>query len=155
MEAGHYARVGDKVTLLHAICGESGTEENPSRRWRNLWLDGGTTIERFLDFIEEIIQDIGPGTPERRYCFTMDNLNTHHNPAVRALIYGWGHRLAFRAPYYAVDGPIEYTFNTIQTLVRSNMHNIRNTQDLMDSMGNAIQAIVDHEPYFLHCGFWR
>ena len=68
VEAGHYARVGDKVTLLHAICGESGTEENSSRRWRNLWLDGRTTIERFLDFIEEIIQHIGPGTPERRYC---------------------------------------------------------------------------------------
>jgi len=35
-----------------------------------------------------------------------------------AIIYAAGHRLAFRAPYYPVDGPIEFVFNTTQGMLR-------------------------------------
>jgi hypothetical protein len=41
-----------------------------------------------------------------------------------AIIYAAGHRLAFRAPYYPIDGPIEFVFNTVQGMLRINMAQI-------------------------------
>ena len=46
------------------------------------------------------------------HCITY--LSSHHNVQMAAIIHAAGHRLAFRAPYYPIDGPIEYVFNTIQ-----------------------------------------
>ena len=112
-EKGPYSK-SEKWTLLMAISGEVGTPEAPSRRWRSLWLDGGTTNDRFLPFIQEILDDLGPGMPERSYCFTMDNLNAHHSIAVQNLIHAAGHKIVFRAPYYACDGPI------VQIVTRDN-----------------------------------
>ena len=105
--------------------------------------------------VNVVLEDIGHATPERRYCFTMDNLAAHKNAAVAALIHGHGHRLVFRAPYYPMDGPIEYVFNTLQGLLRSNMHNIHDAPTLLNEIGNAIGAMDDFEPYFLNCRFWR
>jgi hypothetical protein len=31
------------------------------------------------------------------------------------MIFAAGHRIVFRAPYYPIDGPIKFVFNTIQT----------------------------------------
>ena len=151
---GPYSKT-EKWNLMMGISGEEGGVENPSRRWRTLWLRGGTTIERVLEFVNVVLEDIGHATPERRYCFTMDNLAAHKNAAVAALIHGHGHRLVFRAPYYPMDGPIEYAFNTLQGLLRSNMHNIHDAPSLLNEIGNAIGAMDDFEPYFLNCGFWR
>jgi hypothetical protein len=39
-----------------------------------MWTGEGTTGTRMITFIQRIINDIGPGTAQRRYCFTMDNL---------------------------------------------------------------------------------
>eukprot|EP00978_Attheya_sp_CCMP212_P021155 scaffold61426_cov57-Attheya_sp.AAC.1 len=50
------------------------------------------------EFIESILDEIGDADPEngiRQRCFTL-------------MKFARGHRLAFRAPYYPVDGPIEY-----------------------------------------------
>ena len=85
---------------------------NPDR-WLELWQDGGTTITRFSDYICRIIDDIGPGMLVCRRTFIMDNLNSHQSDAVKALIFAAGHRIIFSAPYYPVDGPIEYVFNTL------------------------------------------
>ena len=35
----------------------------------------GTTGDKMIMFIEMILNTIGPGTPARRRCFTMDNLS--------------------------------------------------------------------------------
>ena len=59
-----------KINLLLAISGD-GT--NPSR-WREYWTGEGTTGVRMINFIRTIINQIGPGTANRRYCFIMDNL---------------------------------------------------------------------------------
>ena len=59
-----------KINLLLAISGD-GT--NPSR-WREYWTGEGTTGVRMINFIRRIINQIGPGTANRRYCFIMDNL---------------------------------------------------------------------------------
>ena len=39
-------------------------------RWRDMWTGQGTTCTRMIAFIQRIILDIGPGTAQRRYCFT-------------------------------------------------------------------------------------
>ena len=79
-----------------------------------MWTDGGTTTVKFVDFIQRILNDIGPGTPQRWRCFTIDNLDSHQNLLVQQIIHNAGHRILFRAPYHPVDEPIEYTFNHMQ-----------------------------------------
>ena len=146
-QAGPYQK-SCKYTLLLAISGD-----DVANRWYDMWKEGGTTNDRMITFIERILQDIGPGTPQRRRCFTMDNLSSHHADQVAAMIHAAGHRLAFRAPYYAVDGPIEYTFNTIQGMLAIAMYEIRTEQDLVHQVQRAIQSIQTFAPYFVHCGF--
>ena len=151
---GPYSKT-EKWNIIMGISGEDGNAAIPARRWRMLWLRGGTTIQKVMQFVTLILDDIGHGTPERRYCFTMDNLASHHSAGVAALIHGFGHRLVFRAPYYPMDGPIEYVFNCIQTKLRSKMHRITNAASLLDELGNAIASIDDFSEYFINCGFWR
>ena len=57
-----------------AICGEDGTMDQPSRRWADVWTEGGTTITRMLNFMRHLLEAIGPATNENFYVFTMDNL---------------------------------------------------------------------------------
>jgi hypothetical protein len=42
------------------------------------------------------------------------------------MIHTAGHRVMFRAPYYPIDGPIEFVFNTIETFLTINMHKVEN-----------------------------
>ena len=148
-EPGPYEK-GEKRTTIMAISGDPAGE-----RWRDTWVEGGTTNDRMVGFIRTILNSIGPGTPARRRCFTMDNLNSHHNALVTQLIYNAGHKLAFRAPYYAVDGPIEYVFNTLQNYLRINLPRITDNESLLHELDNAIASIYNFERYFIHCGFWR
>ena len=130
-EPGPFGREYEKTNLLMAICGEPGIEGQPARRWAETWSEGGTTIVRVFNFVQEILNDIGMGTADNWYVFTMDNLNSHKNAAVVALIHGHGHGVVYRAPYYAVDGAIEYFFNTLQTMLRSDLHEIRDGNSLV------------------------
>ena len=140
---------------MMGVCGEEGNAQAPSRRWRTIWLRGGTTIDRVMQFFNVVLADIGHGNAQRRYTFLMDNLSAHHNGAVAALIYAHGHRLVFRAPYYPTDAPIEYVFNTLQCILRSNMHSIRDAGTLLHEIGNGIASMDDFSAYFIHCGYWR
>jgi len=72
-----------------------------------------------------------------------------------AIIYATGHRLVLRAPYYPVDGPIEFVFNTIQGMLRLNMGRITCENTLIQELQFAINGIQSFAPYFTHCGFWR
>ena len=72
-----------------------------------------------------------------------------------AIIYAAGHRLAFRAPSYPIDGPIEFVFNTVQGMLRINMAQITDETILTQQLVGAINGIPTFEPYFTHCGFWR
>ncbi|KAL7525153.1 LOW QUALITY PROTEIN: hypothetical protein ACHAXR_000880, partial [Thalassiosira sp. AJA248-18] len=107
-QSGLYSKT-DKWNLLLAISGDPN-----GRRWQNIWTGEGTTGDRMISFLTMILQQIGPGSDTRRYCFIMDNLSSHHNIQMALLIFNAGHRLVFRAPYYPIDGPIEYVFNPIQ-----------------------------------------
>lgn len=73
-EVGPYGH-SQKLNILMAISGAAG---HPSaERWIDMWNVGGTTVDRFVTFIQRILHDIGPGTPARRRVFTMDNLTAH------------------------------------------------------------------------------
>ena len=151
-EAGVYSRC-EKATLILAVQGDPG-----GRRWSRIWNDGGgTTVEVMVTFIGEILDTLPHGDEGRRYCFIMDNLYSHHAPQVRNMINAAGHRLVFHAPYWAVDGPIEYIFNTIQNTLTINMPRIRNVDDLINELNNAVARIPQEEfqRYFEHCGYWR
>lgn len=71
------------------------------------------------------------------------------------IIFLAGHRIVFRAPYYPIDGPIEYVFNTIQGMLRINMDYVTDGPSLVAEVGYAIGNITTFEPYFINCGYWR
>jgi len=100
-QSGLYSK-SDKWTLLLAIYG------NPNVRiWQKLWTEEGTTRDRMVSLLTMIFNQLGPGKIDRRFCFIMDNLNSHHNVQMSLLFFMAGHRLVFWAPYYLIDGPIE------------------------------------------------
>ena len=107
-----------------------------------------------VSFLAMILDQIGPGTNEQRYCFIMDNLSSHHNVQMSLLVFNAGHRLVFRAPSYHIDGPIEYIFNTIQGSLSINMANIADGPSLVDEVIASIGKIQTFEPYFINCGYW-
>jgi hypothetical protein len=82
-------------------------------RWHEQWMERSTTIERFYDFIDHIIDDLDQNHPGRgrSFMFTMNNLSAHKNPLVTNRILMAGHRYVFCAPYWPVDGAVEYVFN--------------------------------------------
>ena len=84
------------------------------------WTGKGADTVRMIAFVRRIIQDVGPDTLQQRYCFTMDNLSSHHNLQIATIIFNAGHRIVSWAPYYPVDGPIEYVFNTMQGTLKIN-----------------------------------
>ena len=106
-----------------------------------------------LTVVRQILDDIGPAMPGRFYVFTMDNLTSHHNPAAIALIQNTGHGVVFCAPYWPVDGAIEYVFNSLQTLLRAKMYEIRTLEDLIAAVHEAIQSISSFANYFINVGF--
>ena len=83
----------------------------------------------------------------------MDNLTAHKHPMVLQLITAHGHRYLFRAPYYPVDGPVEYVFDYIENSLRIEMHNIYTIQDVRDKIIDIFNGIDSFAPYFHHVGF--
>ena len=147
-EAGPYSKTG-KVNLLLAI---SGDPDNPDR-WHEIWSYGGTTISKFVAIIRRIIGDIGPSTTSRRHCFTFNNLLAYLHPQVMVVIYQAGHRVVPRAPYWSVDGAIEYVFNTLQVLRCVNLQEIKDNDDLVNHIQNVFVNFERFTEYFRHVGF--
>ena len=108
-----------------------------------------------IDFIRRIIEDLATiEVKDSRFCFIMDNLRSHHNQHMLAIIIAVGHRIVFRALYYPVDGPIEYVFNTIQGVLRVRNYLISDAATLQNEIDHAIVTIPSFAPYFINCGFW-
>jgi len=68
-QEGNYQK-SEKWTLLLPVAGSAAAE-----RWQMMWLEGGRTGDKMIEFIQMILDEIGPGTPVRRRCFTVDNLS--------------------------------------------------------------------------------
>ena len=153
-EEGVYSK-SEKWNLLLAVCGEDGTAEHAARRWADIWLEGGTTVDKMLEFVDNILEDIGHANEENFFVFPMDNLNSHKNVGVIALIHLYGHGVVYRAPYWPVDGAIEFIFNTIQSLMRGRAYEIYNEDDLLAAIYESIQSIDSFANYFENVGFIR
>jgi hypothetical protein len=74
------------------------SDRNVGQRWFECWEHGGTTIHRFVDLIELILDDLRKNFQGQKFVFTTDNLNVHKNPMIVAMIAVEGHGLVFRAP---------------------------------------------------------
>jgi len=144
-QSGLYSK-SDKLNLLLAI---SGDDDNPMR-WRDIWTGEGTTGIRMIEFIWRIIYDIDSlDEADQQFCFIVDNLRSHHNQQMSAIIIEAGHRIVFRAPYYSVYGPVEYVFNTIQGVTRIRNHLISDAATLQKEIDHAIAFIPSFAPYFI------
>ena len=100
-----------------------------------------------------MLNDIGPGTPQRRRCFMMDNLNAHCSLLVQQIIHQAGHRVAFRAPYHPVDGPIEYYFNHMQNSLTLAMYRINALGGVKTEVRSCLRNTSTFRPFFIFCGF--
>ena len=141
-----------KTSQVNVLLVLSGDPDNPDR-WHEIWSGGGTTITLFLYIIRRIIGDIGQGTSIRRRCFTFDNLSSHLYPPVFVLIYKAGCRVVARAPYWPVDGVIEYVLNTLQVLFCVNLWDIKEHDDLVNHIKNIIANFETFTEYFRHIAF--
>ena len=123
--------------------------------WHDLWPqdEGGTTIHRVYTFFERITDQLAIDRPGRSFCFTMDNLNIHHHPMVLGLLRNRGHRYLFRAPYWSVDGPMEYIFNTIHTHLLVYYNDIHDLDKLENVLHLIIARLSLFDRYFAHVGF--
>ena len=150
-EVGPYGH-SEKLNILCTVCGEDALPGTASRRWVDTWTQGGTTIQRFLSFINRIIQSIGQGTPGNFCVFTMDNLNSHRNVLVQQAIHMAGHRCVFRAPYYPVDRPIEHTFNSIQGALRRAQYRMTTPEQVKAEFYACLRGMISFVRYFNHVG---
>ena len=73
----------------------------------------GTNLYRVYTLFDRIMDQLGVDRPGRSFCFTMDNLNIHHSQMLLQVVEDRGHRDLFQSPYWSVDGPMEYVFNTV------------------------------------------
>ena len=145
---GHYER-DNRGRLI--IAGIDGSSEG--RRWVKAYEDGGTDLERFVDFLQDVLNDIGYGHPGNRRCFMMDNLSTHHHNFIAHMIHGAGHYLVFRAPYWPKDGPIEYFFNYLEVRLTAMPHEIITPEQLEDKIKAIFRTTATFTKWFNHCGF--
>lgn len=144
--AGSYENCLPKQNTLAAI---SGDNVDPMR-WLEMWTGDGTTVFRFVQFVRRIINDLATWYPGRSFCFTMDNLNVHKNPLVIQEILLNGHRLVFRAPYWSVDGAIEYVFCTLHSGLLQRFNEIETMQQLEQHTDAIFHAMPSFTPYFEH-----
>ena len=89
----------------------------------------------------------------RIFFFTADNLNVHHDPNICDLITRNGHRYLFRAPYWAIDGPMEYIFNTIHVLLLQHYGDVHDLDELENVTDTIIAGMSNFIRYFLHVNF--
>ena len=149
-QKGAYNR-NQKLNTLACISGD----DQLASRWIETWTGEGTTTLRFSNFIRRVIGDLDQMYPnhERSFCFTMDNLNAHKNPQIINMILTSGHKIVYRAPYYAVDGAIEYVFNTIHTLLEVHYNQIHDMDELVHTVEQIFANLGSFVPYFEHVGF--
>ncbi len=140
-----------KINCLMAI----SADRNYNMEWHDVWPqeEGGTDVYRIYIFFQRVIAGLANDHPGRSFCFTMDNLNSHKNPMVLNLITGAGHRNLFRAPYWSVDGKIEYVFNTLHTHHLVFFNEIQNLDQLTNRLDEIINDIEGFQKYFFHVGF--
>ena len=96
---------------------------------------------------------VAQNQPGRSFCFTADNLNVHQDKHIHGMIESRGHKHLFNAPYWAIDGPMEYVFNSVHLHLLMNYGEL-NDLDELENVTDTIIANLGHwMRYFLHCKF--
>ena len=110
----------------------------------------GVQMYRVYSFFDRVTQWLNQNHPGRMFCFTMDNLNIHHSPVITDLITNRGHRYLYRAPYWSVDGPMEYIFGTIHVHLHlptyyyyKEVENLVQLENILDTIITNIEIILD------------
>ncbi len=75
--------------LLLAILGNDTIQTN---YWMEMQEEGGIILFRFYNFKCRVIISLGDDHPGCSFCFTVDNLDIHHNPAVLQMIHDAGYQ---------------------------------------------------------------
>lgn len=140
-----------KLNLLMAI----SADQAMNMEWHDMWQqsEGGTTFFRYYVFIERIIEWLAQNQQGRSFCFTADNLNVHHDQRILHLIERHGHKYLFRAPYWAIDGPMEYIFNSVHVHLLMNYGEVNDLDELENVTDTIIANLGNFVRYFLHCNF--
>jgi len=55
--------------------------------------------------------------------------------------------------YYAMDGPIEYVFNTLQQALTLALYRITDENGLRQELYAIVAGIMSFASYFVHCGY--
>jgi len=63
-----------------------------------------------------------------------------------------GHKFVFRAPYWAMDGAIEYVFNTMHTMLMMFYNELTTIDELENKLTQIFGMIPSIRPYFNHVG---
>jgi hypothetical protein len=113
---------------------------NYNMEWHDVWSqeEGGTDVYCAYVFLQRVIAKLAIDHPDCLFCLTMDNLNSHKNPMVLNLITGAGHRYLFHAPYWSVNGPIEYLFSAIHTNLLMFFTEIQDLDQLLNCLDEII-----------------
>jgi transposase len=112
----------------------------------------GTSIERFNNFIQTIINSFPVGHPQRT--FMWDNLNAHLSATVYNTVTFAGHRVLNRPPYMPKDGPIEYVFNHLQNELNRRIQSISDDVSFRTQVHNIITQLgPGFDATFVHCGY--
>jgi transposase len=111
--------------------------------------EGGTTAEACEAFAA---QSLGPGL-RRGDIVIMDRLNSHSDPAVRAVFRGLGVEVRLLPAYSPDLNPIEQAWSKVKQAVRRARP--RTAAELVAALGAALLAITpqDIRGWFANCGY--
>ncbi len=81
-----------KYNILMCVAGDDTLD---TCSWFEMWEREGLTIFHIYNFVEQITLSLAQNYPGRSFCFTINNLNIHHNPLVLQLIIASGNWYVF------------------------------------------------------------
>ena len=113
-------------------------------------LEGATTAEVFKVYVKEFLLD----TLKVGDVVVMDNLSSHKNKEVIALIEGVGAKVEFLPAYSPDLNPIELMWSKVKNLLRK--LEARNQEELVEAIGFALLQVtaLDAINWFSHCGYF-
>ena len=108
---------------------------------------GGTTKERFTDYLENILFP----TLKENDIIIMDNMRTHHANAVTELAERLHIRILYLPPYSPDLNPIEKMWSKIKSILRKTK--ARTKEDLQKAVDYAFKkiSVSDCEGWFASC----
>ncbi len=147
-----------------APCGERVIDHVPDGRWESLTMlsalrydgrttamvyEGGTDILAMQTYVEVFLATtLGPGD-----IMVMDNLSSHKNAEVVAMIEATGAEVWFLPRYSPDYNPIEEMWSKVKAYLRK--VEARSRKTLINAIGKAHESVTaqDAVGWFEHCGY--